>query len=291
MAQTAQIATAIHGAKLYHERARRALPLLVRQAEAGEPIFYSDLASELGISNPRVLNFPLGAIGTTLEQLSEAWGEKIPPIQCLVVNRNTGLPGEGVGWFIVKKEDYGRLPLSRRREIVRAELARVRAYPRWRDVLANVQLPPPPPPVSPALLAQAAGRGGGEGEEHRALKEWVVRHPELFGLGRATRGVTERPLPSGDCMDVSFEAAEEWVGVEVKSRISGEADILRGLFQCVKYRAVMEAVQVADGRTRAARAVLVLEGVLPPNLHAVRNALAIEVVEGAVAKDRRGPSS
>lgn len=140
------------------------------------------------------------------------------------------------------------MPLSRRREIVKEELARVRAYPRWREVLAALQLPPPPPPVSPDLLARAAGRGGGEGEEHRMLKEWVARHPELFDLGRAARDVVELPLPSGDCMDVSFQTSGEWVGAEVKSRISSEADILRGLFQCVKYRAVMEAVQVAGGR-------------------------------------------
>ena len=64
MAKTAQVASAIHGSGLYHQRARKALPLLVRQAEAGEQIFYGDLACELGISNPRVLNYPLGAIGT-----------------------------------------------------------------------------------------------------------------------------------------------------------------------------------------------------------------------------------
>ena len=97
------------------------------------------------------------------------------------------------------------------------------------------------------------------------------------------KGVTELPLPSGDCMDVSFETPAEWVAAEVKSRISSEADVLRGLFQCVKYRAVMEAVQVAAGRPRAARAVLVLEVPLPTNLHAIRNALAIEVLEKVVA--------
>jgi hypothetical protein len=277
--QTAQIATDIHGAGLYHKRAREALPLLVRQAEADQPIHYGSLAVELGMPNARNLNYPLGSIGTTLQQLSALWGETIPPLQCVVVNKNTGLPGEGIGWFIVKAEDFGRLPLNRRRDIVRAELTKVFAYPRWREVLRALELPPPAAPVSPDLLARATGLGGGEGDQHRALKDWVARHPEVLGLARTAAGVTERPLPSGDSLDVSFERADEWVAAEVKSRISSEADMLRGLFQCIKYRAVMEAVQVAAGRPRAARAVLVLETVLPPSLHAVRNALAVEVME------------
>lgn len=277
--QTAQIATDIHGTGLYHQRARQALPLLVRQAEADEPIEYGSLAVELGMPNARNLNYPLGSIGTTLQQLSTLWGETIPPLQCVVVNKNTGLPGEGIGWFIVKAEDFGRLPLNRRRDIVRAELTKVFAYPRWREVLEALDLPPPPPPVSPDLLARATGLGGGEGDQHRALKDWVARHPEVLGLARTATGITERPLPSGDSLDVSFETPSEWVAAEVKSRISGEADMLRGLFQCVKYRAVMEAVQIAAGRPRAARAVLVLETFLPRSLHAVRNALAVEVIE------------
>lgn len=277
--QTAQIDTDIHGAGLYHQRAREALPLLVRQAEADQPIDYGSLAVELGMPNARNLNYPLGSIGTTLQQLSALWGETIPPLQCVVVNKNTGLPGEGIGWFIVKAEDFGRLPLNRRRDIVRAELTKVFAYPRWREVLEALDLPPPPPPVSPDLLARATGLGGGEGDQHRELKDWVARHPEVLGLARTATGTTERPLPSGDSLDVSFERADAWVAAEVKSRISGEADMLRGLFQCIKYRAVMEAVLVAAGRPRAARAVLVLETVLPPSLHAVRNALAVEVIE------------
>ena len=51
----------------------------------------------------------------------------------------------------------------------------------------------------------------------------------------------EKTLPSGDAIDVFFENSQHWVGVEVKSKISNEFDILRGLYQCVKYQAVMES--------------------------------------------------
>jgi len=108
---TAKISEPISGDKLYQERARAALPLLVRQAEAGVLVIYSDLAEELGMPNPRNLNFVLGSIGMSLECLSKAWKEKVPPIQCLVVNKNTGLPGEGIGWFLEDKEDFAALSL------------------------------------------------------------------------------------------------------------------------------------------------------------------------------------
>jgi hypothetical protein len=37
------------GDKLYQIRARKVLPILVRQAEAGTPIFYSAIANEIGV--------------------------------------------------------------------------------------------------------------------------------------------------------------------------------------------------------------------------------------------------
>jgi len=61
--ETAKIAGPISGKRLYQERARAALPLLVRQGHAESPIYYSELAVELGMPNPRNLNFVLGSIG------------------------------------------------------------------------------------------------------------------------------------------------------------------------------------------------------------------------------------
>ncbi len=82
--ETGQIAKALSGDKLYQERARKALPILVRQALANQHIYYSDLTIELGMPNPRNLNFVLGSIGQSLQQLSTTWQEDIPPINCLV---------------------------------------------------------------------------------------------------------------------------------------------------------------------------------------------------------------
>jgi hypothetical protein len=281
--KTAKIVEPIAGDKLYQQRARLALPLLVRQAEAGVPIFYSSLAAELGMSNPRNLNFVLGSIGQTMERLSRAWKQKVPPIQCLVINKATGLPGEGIGWFLVKKEDFAALPLRKKRAIVDAELGHVYTFPRWRDVLTALSLTPASPDFGAVIAEASGGFGGGESEQHRALKEHVAGNPSVVGLPAATpAGETEFPLPSGDFLDVSFSGEDMWVAAEVKSAISDEADVVRGLFQCVKYRAVMEAVMRSEGRPQSARAVLVLESSLPLSLLPLRNLLGVEVVERIV---------
>jgi hypothetical protein len=277
--KTAQVAEALSGDKLYQERARAALPLLVRQAQAGNPIFYSDLATELGIPNPRNLNYVLGSIGQALVELSKAWGVKVPPIQCLVVNKATGLPGEGIGWFVVKKEEYSKLTKRQQRTIVEAERQHVYAFPKWLQVLSALQLQPTQNDFTQLVKAATFRGGGGEGIKHQKLKEFVAANPQIVGLPVSTpHGVQEFGLPSGDSIDVMFQN-KDWVAVEVKSDISQAPDILRGLFQCVKYRAVIEAVQATQSLPQNARALLVLEGALPTELLPIKNLLGIEVIE------------
>ena len=77
------------------ENVRKAFPLLVRQAKAEQSIYYSALAEELDMPNPRNLNYALGYIGYALKKLGKRWHEDIPPIQSLVVNKYTGVPGVG----------------------------------------------------------------------------------------------------------------------------------------------------------------------------------------------------
>ncbi len=231
--------------------------------------------------NPRNLDYVLGSIGQSLNRLSKAWKSKIPPIQCLVVNKTTGLPGEGIGWFLVKKEDFGALPLRQKRAIVEAELQEVFSYSRWQEVLKVLELKPTASDFTPFVSKATGGFGGGESEDHKALKAYVAQNPKVIGLGANTpKGITEFPLPSGDCLDVSFSSKKVWVAAEVKSSISAEGDIVRGLFQCVKYRAVMEAVLLTESRPQNARALLVLESKFPHSLIPLRNMLGVEVVDG-----------
>lgn len=283
--QTARIAEPITGDKLYQDRARSTLPILVRQAYSATPILYGDLAAELEMPNPRNLNYVLGSIGQTIKALAEKWKEGIPPIQCLVINKNTGLPGEGIGWFITDKADFRRLPKKQQRLLVEAELRKIFSYRKWLDVLREFGLQPMELSYSGVLASAANYKGGGEGDSHKQLKSYVSNNPNILNLPRKIApGQTEFALPSGDSVDVLFINKDEWIGAEVKSAISTEADLVRGIFQCIKYRAVIEAYQASMNLAQSARVVLVLSGVLPPALVALKNMFGVEVLENIKKK-------
>ena len=123
------------GDKLYQKRARKVLPLLVRQAKARQPITYERLAIQLDMPNPRNLNYPLGCVGTSLQRLAEDWREPIPQIQLLVVNKNTRIPGAGIYGSVGFLDDAAALTVDQRLERVKDMQREVYAYPRWDDVL------------------------------------------------------------------------------------------------------------------------------------------------------------
>ena len=122
----------------------------------------------------------------------------------------------------------------------------------------------------------------GESQFHLNLKNYIHSNPDAVGLPKNTTGETEYYLPSGDRVDVLFKLEKEWAAVEVKSRISDTSDLVRGLFQCVKYRAVIEAFQVVQGYQSSCRVLLALESKLPAELLQMKNTLGIEVIEQIV---------
>ena len=247
------------------------LPILVRQAMASQTITYGDLGEELDLHH-RALKHPLGCIGEILCELSKRWNEKIPPIQGLVINQKTGLPGDNVN-FLRHKPD------PREKEaIVKAVLGKVFSYPKWLDVLEELGLSPAPP-LNPQPERTTSPRGGpDESEAHKRLKEYVAQHPESVRLKKSLApGETECQLPSGDIPDVLFQDQTRRIAVEVKSRISSQGDLRRGLFQCVKYRAILKACRSLEGETYEVDALLAIEGVLPKEPIPVRNTLGIWV--------------
>jgi len=287
--ETARIAKALDGNKPYQLRARATLPILVRQAHACAKITYGVLAAELGMSNPRTLNYPLGSIGKALVKLSKEWKEEIPVIQCLVVNQGTGLPGDGIGWFVRDVGEFKGLSRRKQRAIVDGVLARVFAYARWNEVLTAFGLTPIFDDYKAIVDAAAKYKVGGESNFHKALKRYVAENPKVVGLpSRARPGKEEYPLPSGDTIDVFFSYSSVRTAVEVKSRISDYADIARGLFQCVKYRAVLRACIVAEISEDSCEAILGLEGALPDELRKLAMLLGVQVIENVEVPQGKG---
>jgi hypothetical protein len=75
----------------------------------------------------------------------------------------------------------------------------------------------------------------------------------------------------------------------VKSRISGalESDYERGLYQVVKYRAVLAVQARLDHLTRppVVRVLLVLESKLPAKYYQVATLLGVDYLEGVTSAD------
>lgn len=269
--------------ELYQRRALEALPILVRQAWAGRPIYYGDIARELGMTNPRNMNYVLGSVGRSLELLSADWQVQIPPLQVLVVNVGSDLPGEGFAEFTDDPEAFKKAPLFQRRRTIESLAARVRAYPRWRDVLQALGASLPPAPNLDVLIPAAERHrlgGQGESQAHREFKLFVSRNPDLVEVKDIVRAADiEHSLPSSDTIDVLFTTKTTLVAVEVKSALSSEPDILRGIFQCVKYRALLDAVVAVEQRELVTTALLAMEGAFPESLRTIASTLGVTVFD------------
>lgn len=269
---------------LYQRRALEALPILVRQAIAGQKIYYSDIADELGIPNARNMNFVLGAVGSSMTELSSLWQEAVPPIQALVVNKATGLPGEGFSEFAFDPAAYRNASPAIKNHLLQGMLANVFAYPRWDAVLAHFGIEAPSPPNLSVLLPVSQRRrlgGQGESDAHRELKERIAADPTLVGLSASGFSAqVEYIFPSADTVDVLFSGKGQRVAVEVKSRISDSSDLLRGIFQCVKYRALLDAEAAIERRRADGHVLLAIEGTLPAELALVARTLGIAVLDG-----------
>lgn len=285
-AERFSIGNAMLGDGLYQHLARAALPLLVRQALAEEPISYKNLAAELGMSNPRHLNKVLDAIGQTMLDMSAQLDgfDNIPPIQCLVINKKTGIPGEGVGFALpsIDIESYKKMTLRQQENLVASMLVDIYGYKNWKQVLQYLGLGVHKSDYVGGTFSKKTGsgfNGGGEGPRHKALKEFVAQNPLCISLPKSCEdGEVEYALPSGDSVDVMFNWRGLMVAVEVKSIISGLEDLRRGLYQCVKYKAVTQAYLGVIGHPKNVRSVLVLERDLPNELIPLKNTLGIEVI-------------
>ena len=243
----------IKGDKLYQVRARKALPILVRQAKAQQTITYTDLAIELEMPNPENLNFVLGAIGNSLKKLKKLekiLREPIPLINVIVINKNSLLPGSGIGLFLTDRERdrfKNGSNEEKKRLLEDNYYSKLYNFQHWDKVLSELKLSPiEQKEIIPKFKPKKKSHGkGGESAEHKAFKKYISLNPQVLGIKKKPFYTKpEHSFPTLDRVDVLFKVDKRWIGVEAKAIHSDREDILRGLYQCVKYKALLKAEQI-----------------------------------------------
>lgn len=265
--------------KLYQIRATKALPYLVCYAKAKKTISYSKLAELIGMPNPRNLNMVLAEIGYILSKLDR----NIPIIQSIVVSKTTGLPSTGLSEFI---KGYDKMTNKEKRIIYEIEREKVFEYDKWDAVLRDLGLEPIIFDIEDEVSKIRSGKygKGGEGELHKTMKEIISKYPYVIGLSESATLISkEYTLWSADCVDIMFEykkgRTKTAIAIEVKASNSDSADIFRGLFQCIKYKSIMQAMNKIENTYSDFRVILALENELPIEYNEIRDILEIEVID------------
>ena len=293
---------ALLGSRWTDTTARNILPLLVWCAKNSKKITYGQLDEEIqrrGIGhhvNVVVYGHPAGSIGNALLETEEETGEKIPPLNALVVNAKSGIPGKGCDYFLKHYLDATHkkpLTAEQRKAMADDTMEEVWRFQGWDDLLERYEMKPLrgkiPSLVEITKSRRPPSKGGWsnepESEEHRVLKEWVSKNPGIIESKIPFRnGKIEWLYASADRVDVMFEHDEGCVAVEVKSARSNDKDLERGIYQCVKYQALLRAELKAQSLIPNGLAILVSERRLPQPLLELADLLGVRVVKVPTAR-------
>lgn len=185
--------------------------------------------------------------GTAMDEILEH-DPTAPLLNVLLVRADTRLPGDGVNGYLRKRfleghtSDIGNNP-EFRENIVRKAAQYVYAYTGWDDLYRRIFGNNPDSTTIETVEKDGIRYGRkGEGDNHKRLRLWVKNNPDkLKKEYRKVRAETEVELLSGDRVDVVYYAEKRTVAIEVKSRDSNWSDLRRGIYQCIKYRAVLGA--------------------------------------------------
>lgn len=255
----------------YYRAALRLLPFLVRCAREGGTMTYKEAARAIGWKGEHAMGYVCGRIRDDICQ-----PRGLPWISALVVKTATNLPGHNFlpeGTEGMSKEEIRKRWQQLRDAVLRED--------GWEKFLADLNLTPLKP--SPKSLDEQARaysnmerrRGGGESPRHKRLKDYIAARPSVLGLsGKAS---VEYVFPSDDVCDVVVKLrGGGHAVVEVKlGDLDGE--LWKGVYQAVKYRALMEAVK-GEGKPYPVKAFLVAYHI-PDDIKKRARRLEVETVQ------------
>lgn len=267
--------------QLGNEGPQFAMAMLLRCLSAGEPfVTYGAIGDELEHQLKIAKIFPtqIGHVaGSLMNRILEI--DPDAPLINVMITRPDGIPGVGVASYLADRYNNRRyrkwkdLKTSEKLEVVERERAKVFRYPKWKQLNNQLFGAGAILKIRKPTRSEVDGRsedgknygGPAESDEHKKLKQWVANNAEQIGIKKSFGiGEPELSLLSGDTIDVLFSDGNEYVAVEVKSCRSNDEDLRRGIYQCVKYRAVKEAEHAPN--KVSVRALLVAERKLSPEL-------------------------
>ena len=263
--------------KRSQELVSQIIPILVGWAKYGlTNKTYGDLIHALGYTRYSGIGDQLGNVETVMRELREMTGEDVPTLNALVKTPKDGIPSDG---FDFVYPNYNGLTLSEKLVFVAGINEKALNYQKWDWVLDQLGLQPSKIITEQELEAISVHGGGGEGKEHKAIKEFVYNNPESLGITGVIRKEPEHPLPSGDRLDVYFETSDSRYAIEVKPSTSPDDDITRGIFQCVKYKAILEAIRKVEYGRYDVSTQLVIAGSMSDRNKQLAEALEITCIE------------
>ncbi len=226
--------------KLTSPRALLVLPHLIWYAKMRMTVTYKELANKVGVHH-RTIPWLLGNIRDTICK-----PRNLPLINSIVVNKKTKEPGHN---YLPEGTD----PEENKRELESLQ-AQVFEYTTWDDLLLELGIQSIPAEVPNLdkeareyneIMARQGGEGG-EQDEHRRLKDLIASRPQLINISAMQQADTEHLFLSADRCDILIELFGNSAAiVEIKVRQRGE--LVKGIYQLVKYRALLEAERTHGG--------------------------------------------
>lgn len=289
----------LNGNKWTQKAAKAIFPILVWLAKRGEIITYSelnDLIVRHGILHHVIAvqyGNPAGLIGNIVIEFEKKLKKTIPPINSLIVSKKNRLPSKGIDWYLeryLKATDKKReFTTEEKKAIVEEIHSEVYSFKEWDLILKELNLKPfkhkyPFFDDEVGKKNDKIYRGGwsseGESDEHKNLKHFIANNPHLIGLNefKPKDAKVEYIFPSADKADIVFVKGEKMIAVEIKSKISNDADIYRGIFQCIKYKALLRAEQKIKKIPPVAESILVVERKINQALKHLAKKLNVEII-------------
>ena len=260
---------------------RLMLPIMIHWAKTGQKEHsYDDLIHAIGKQKFSGIGHALGSVQEVLDELNRKTNRNIPPLNSLCKKAKTMIPSAG---FESVRPTYNSFDDNEKRDIVEKLDSKAINFQDWDWVLKELNLKEAGSFTDEQLEAikNPQCSHGGEGEEHKALKEYICQHPESINYKDVDFAETEHILPSGDRLDVYFELSDgTHVAIEVKPSIAPDQDIARGIFQCVKYSAVMDALRKIECKGYETQVLLVTTGNFSSQNKVLAEELDVEYVEG-----------